>query len=159
MYVYIYIYEYFPRELVRPVNSCSPKNPWGYETHRDFRWWNSPLCKGGQLHSTCGRKSWAHREWIVNFDHFGGYIMTHGTIMVTAPLAVGNCHKNSCQWFQAQLGVDSREVKRFNAWWLGTGRDGAPPRCGKYCGTKEIECNKKLFNQTYMKETAVDGCG
>lgn len=30
---------------------------------------------------------------------------------------------------------------------------GAPPRCGKYCGTKEIECNKKLFNQTYIKET------
>ena len=56
-----------------------------------------------------------------HFDHFGGYIMTHDTIMVTAPLAVGNCHKNSCQWFQAQLG-DSREVKRFNAWWLGTGR-------------------------------------
>lgn len=34
----------------------------------------------------------------------------------------GNCHKNSCQW------------------------------CGKYCGTKEIECNKKLFNQTYIKD-------
>lgn len=33
-----------------------------------------------------------------------------------------NCHKDSCQW------------------------------CGKYCGTKEIECNKKLFNQTYMKD-------
>eukprot|EP00435_Cladocopium_sp_Y103_P049465 s1628_g14.t3 len=41
----------------------------------------------------------------------------------------GSCHKNSCQW------------------------------CGKYCGTKEIECNKKLFNQTYIKDTwAVDGC-
>ena len=45
--MYVCMYEYFPRELVRPVNSCSPKNPWGYETHRDFRWWNSPLCKGG----------------------------------------------------------------------------------------------------------------
>jgi len=33
-----------------------------------------------------------------------------------------NGHRNQCQW------------------------------CGKYCGTNEIACNKKLFNQTYIKD-------
>ena len=28
------------------------------------------------------------------------------------------------------------------------------PRCGKYCSTREIACNKKLFNQTYIKASA-----
>ena len=84
-----------------------------------------------------------------------------------------NGHASQCQWLCTQMDCQRRKgfqdhqsqhTGRFAAWrvvWKQNLYSSELPsnselkaRCGKYCSTREIACNKKLFNQTYIKASA-----
>ncbi|CAK9115086.1 unnamed protein product [Durusdinium trenchii] len=105
--------------------------------------WNSCV-GGGMLHNT----GWEST----------GYNVLHSCSWTGKPPNLKMCFPGTCDsnqewhtvlvWQFFHMQVDScvrhaneSSCKQNHCQW-----------CGKYCGTTQIECNKKLFNQTYIKD-------